>query len=405
MDRTKLISRIITAIFLVFSTSFFACAQHEDPHHTTDTTNDHQTEVHATTENAHGQTAGHDDEKFDVMHHIADDYSFPIAGNYKVFLPVIIMDGGLDVFLSSELYHPDPTTGLVRGKYYYEHGKLFIPELKDGKIQYDEKGHPIGKHSAKITDIGSSHAFYDISITKNTFGLFLSVALMLLIFISCARAYKKRGTDSAPKGLQNAMEAIILFVKNDIAIPFIGEKKHAKFLPYLLTVFFFIWINNMLGLIPIFPGSANVSGNIAFTFTLALLSLILVFIFGNKHFWGHILWYPGVNVPLKIFLAVLELVGVFSKPFALMIRLFANISAGHILIMSIIGMTFMVKSMAGGIGIGVVTSLFSSLMFILELLVAAIQAYIFTLLTAQMIGAAVEEPHHHKAGHTEEAHH
>ena len=161
----------------------------------------------------------------------------------------------------------------------------------------------------------------------------------------------------------------------------------------------------MLGLIPIFPGGANVSGNIAFTFTLALLSLLLVFIFGNKHFWGHILWYPGVNVPLKIFLAVLELVGVFSKPFALMIRLFANISAGHILIMSIIGMTFMVKSMAGGIGIGIVTSLFSSLMFILELLVAAIQAYIFTLLTAQMIGAAVEEPHHdHKPGHAEEAH-
>jgi F-type H+-transporting ATPase subunit a len=225
------------------------------------------------------------------------------------------------------------------------------------------------------------------------------MALMFLIFISVARAYKKRGTDVAPRGLQNAMEALILFVKNEIAEPFIGKEKTPKFLPYLLTVFFFIWINNLLGLIPIFPGSANVSGNIAFTFTLALLSLLLVFIFGKKHFWGHIFWYPGVPVPVKLLLAVLEFLGVFTKPFSLMIRLFANITAGHIIIMSIIGITFITQNLI----VGGVTSAFSVVMFVLELLVAAIQAYIFTLLTAQMIGAAVEEPHHdHAHG---EAHH
>jgi len=389
MDRINLKNKGLTTIFLVFLGAFSAFAQHDEPkHESTGPTTEH---------NEHSK-----EKKFDVMHHIADDHSFPLVGDYFIWLPVIIFEPGhgFDVFSSEALRHPDPSTGLIRGKYYYNHGKLYIVE--GGQLVMDAKGHPIAKHSANLTDIGSSHVFYDISITKNTFGLLLSVVLLLLIFISVARKYKKRGTDTAPRGLQNAMESIILFVKNDIAIPFIGEKKYAKFLPYLLTIFFFIWINNLLGLIPIFPGGANVSGNIAFTFVLATLSLLLVFIFGRKHFWGHILWYPGVNVPLKIFLAVLELVSVVSKPFALMIRLFANITAGHILIMSIIGMTFMVKSMIGGVSIGIVTSLFSALMFMLELLVGAIQAYIFTLLTAQMIGAAVEDGHHEKHGEEHE---
>lgn len=386
MDCIKLKMRVLGAFFIVFFSAISIFAQNHNPDNHS-TTND-TVKAGNTSAKEHPKT-----EEFDVMHHIADDYSFPIAGDYFIWLPVIVYDpgSGLDVFSSKNLYHPDETTHLIRGKYYYNHGKLYI--VKGASLQYDEKGHPIGKHAASITDIGSSNVFYDISITKVTFGLLLSVVLLLFIFISVARKYKKRGTDSAPRGFQNAVESIILFVKDDIAIPFIGEKKYKKFLPYLLTIFFFIWINNLMGLIPIFPGGANVSGNIAFTFVLALMSLILVFIFGRKTFWGHILWFPGVNVGLKLFLAILELVGVFSKPFALMIRLFANITAGHILIMSIIGMTFMVKNLIGGVSIGIFTSLFSALMFILELLVGAIQAYIFTILTAQMIGAAVEEPH------------
>lgn len=379
MKRNKLMSKVLIAISLLFSGILQISAQ-ETHHITADSAN-------ITTEHAE---VTEPKEEFDVLHHIEDSYSFNIAGDYYVWLPVIIYEpsSGFDVFSSKELHHPNEQTHLIRGKYYYHHGKLFIPELKGGLVQFNEEHHPIGKHAAKLTDIGSPHAFYSFSITKNVFGLLLSVMLLFIIFFSVAKAYKKRGTNVAPKGMQNAMEALILFIKDDIAIPCIGEKKHAKFLPYLLTVFFFIWINNLLGLVPIFPGGANVSGNIAFTFVLALLSLSFVFIFGRKHFWGHILWFPGVAVPLKIFLAVLEIISVFSKPFALMIRLFANITAGHILIMSIIGMTFMAQSYF----VGGVTAIFSAVMFVLELLVGAIQAYIFTLLTAQMIGGAIEEP-------------
>lgn len=393
MKRNKLIVRVLTAFFLIFSGISQIAAQHHDE----DTSHS----------NANVATAPHDEEKkFDVLHHVQDSYTFHVINDFHIWLPVIVFEpgSGFDIFSSSELYHPDEETHLIRNKYYFSHGSLFIPELKDGHVQYDSTGHVIGKHAAKLTDIGSPHAFYSFSITKNVFGLLLSVALLFLIFFSVARKYKTRGTNVAPKGLQNAMESLVLFVKNDIAIPFIGEKKHARFLPYLLTIFFFIWINNLLGLIPIFPGGANVSGNIAFTFVLATLSLLLVFIFGRKHFWGHILWYPGVAVPLKIFLAVLEIVSIFSKPFALMIRLFANITAGHILIMSIIGMSFMAGSLTGVIGIGAITSTFSALMFVLELLVGAIQAYIFTLLTAQMIGAAVEDGHEHEEHAAEHAH-
>jgi F-type H+-transporting ATPase subunit a len=397
MERSKLITRLLVVIFLVFSSTFGAFAQPD--HHATDNQIP-SSEVEVDAE-LHKDSTEHE-KGFDlsgfILHHVGDDYSFHIVSDYYVWLPVIIYDGSsFDVFSSRELHHPDHETHLTRGKYYYHHGTLSIPELKDGEVQMDKEGHVIGKHEAKLTSIGSPHVFYNFSITKNVFGLFLSITLMFIIFISVARAYKKRGTDVAPRGLQNAMEALILFVKDEIAEPFIGKEKTPRFLPYLLTIFFFIWINNMLGLIPIFPGSANVSGNIAFTFTLAFLSLLLVFIFGRKHFWGHIFWYPGVPVPVKILLAVLEFLGVFTKPFSLMIRLFANITAGHIIIMSIIGITFITQNYI----VGGVTSVFSVVMFLLELLVAAIQAYIFTLLTAQMIGAAVEEPHHkHEDGHS-----
>lgn len=395
----KLITRFLAAIFLIFSTQIAVFAQDHEPHGTTP-----PVDSLSSTQLEEGAADHKTEEEFDlsafILHHVSDDYSFQVLGDFYVWLPVIIYDGSsFDVFLSKELHHPDHETHLVRGKYYYHHGSLVIPELKDGHVQYDDHGHVIGKTEAKLTSIGSPDVFYNFSITKNVFGLFLSMTLLFLIFISVARAYKKRGDDVAPRGLQNAMEALILFVKNEIAVPFIGEKKAPKFLPYLLTIFFFIWINNLLGLIPIFPGSANVSGNIAFTFTLAFLSLVLVFAFGNKNFWGHIFWYPGVPVPVKLLLAVLEFLGVFTKPFSLMIRLFANITAGHIIIMSIIGITFITKSYV----VGGVTSVFSVVMFMLELLVAAIQAYIFTLLTAQMIGAATEEAHHdHAHG---EAHH
>jgi len=333
-----------------------------------------------------------------IKHHIADDYVFHIAGDLYFPLPVIIYEPGhgWDIFMSSAFHHADENH-LSRGKYYYHHGKLYIPELdENGHIVIDEHGHPVGKHEATLGDLisGNKHVFYNLSITKNVFGLLLSVILLLVIFLSVAKAYK-RNSGKAPKGLQGAIEPLILFVQNEIAIPFIGEKKYSKFLPYLLTLFFFIWINNLLGLIPIFPGSANVTGNIAVTMTLALFSLIMVLVNGNKHFWGHLLNPPGVPFLVKVILVPIEIIGIFTKPFSLMIRLFANITAGHIIIMSIIGITFIVQSYV----VGVVTSVFSVAMFTLELLVAVIQAYIFTLLTAQMIGVAVDEGHGDHQGH------
>lgn len=360
---------------------------------------------------------GHEEEehkKFDpasfIMHHISDDYRFQVIGDVYIPLPIILYvpGSGLSFHSLGSFTSENPEdhhAALVKDfdakhKLVYHHGKLVVAELDSaGHIQHDSTGHAVGYHAAKITDVGSSHHFINFSITKNVFGILLSMTLLLLIFGTVARAYKKRA-GLAPKGLQGAMEMLILFVQNDIAKPSIGEKKYRKFLPYLLTLFFFIWINNILGLIPIFPGSANVTGNTAITLTLAVISLFLVLLFGNRHFWAHILWPPGMPVPVKILVAVIEFVGVFTKVISLMIRLFANITAGHIIIMSIIGITFIIESYV----VGVVTSLFSVVMFMLEMLVAAIQAYIFTLLTALMIGAAVEEPHHHHDAKTAHGH-
>ncbi|MCX7744713.1 MAG: F0F1 ATP synthase subunit A [Flavobacteriales bacterium] len=382
-----------------------AQGHHENQEHADQPATEVQhTEDHA----ANHEAEAHEEEKLDfgafIKHHIADDYVFQIIGNISFPLPVIIYEPGkgFDVFMSSAFHHADENH-LTRDKYYYHHGKLYIPELdENGQIKMDEHGHPIGKHEATLGDLisGNKHIFYNFSITKNVFGLLLAVVLLLIIFISVAKAYKQN-PNRAPRGLQGAMEPLILFVQNEIAIPFIGEKKYTKFLPYLLTLFFFIWINNLLGLIPIFPGSANVTGNIAVTMTLALFSLIMVLINGNKHFWGHLLNPPGVPFPVKIILVPIEIIGIFTKPFSLMIRLFANITAGHIIIMSIIGITFIVQSYV----VGVVTSVFSVAMFTLELLVAAIQAYIFTLLTAQMIGGAVEEGHGHGDHHEHDGTH
>jgi F-type H+-transporting ATPase subunit a len=191
--------------------------------------------------------------------------------------------------------------------------------------------------------------------------------------------------------MQSFFEPIIVFIRDEIAIPNIGNKAH-RFLPYLLTVFFFIWFNNLLGLM---PGGANLSGNIAFTFSLAAITLLITLFSGNKDYWMHIFWTPGIPLPLRIIMIPVEVVGIFSKPFSLMIRLFANITAGHVIILSLLGLTFIFNSAV----IGVAASLFSAIMNLLELFVAILQAYVFTLLSAMYFGSAVEEHEHHEAHH------
>jgi F-type H+-transporting ATPase subunit a len=235
---------------------------------------------------------------------------------------------------------------------------------------------------------------YDFSITKNVVQLLLSAILIFWIFTSIARSYKTHGVTSAPKGKQSFFEPLITFVRDDIAKDNIGEKSE-KFVPYLLTVFFLILINNILGVIPI---GANLTGNIAFTFTLAVFTLILTVANGNKYYWGHI-FAPPVPKALYPMMIPLEFVGIFTKPFALMIRLFANMSAGHIIVISLISLIFMFETL----WLVPVSVPFTLFIDVLECLVIFLQAYIFTLLTAQFIGAAVAE-HHHDEGHASEEH-
>ncbi len=389
----KIIALISTITVLYFHAEGRAFAQHT-PHDTNEVHNIHDADVEIghDMENHHSEAEKEQDYGDVIMHHIGDDYVFQIFGGLHFPLPVIIYEKGVgfDIFNSNELLIQDKNH-LSRGKYSYHHGELFIKAYdKDGKELRDSSGNAVMKSEARLGDLFSdnSNLFYNFSITKNVFGLLLSVLILCIMFFSVSKAYKKN-PNGAPKGFQGFMEIVIVFVKDEIAKPFIGAK-YEKFLPYLLTIFFFIWVNNVLGLVPFFPGSANVTGNIAITFFLAFASLIMVFINGNKHFWGHILNPPGMPLPVKLLLVPIELIGIFTKPFSLMIRLFANITAGHIIILSIIGITFIVQSVA----VGVLTSLFSVVMLVLEMLVAAIQAYIFTLLTAQMIGGAVEEVHH-----------
>ncbi len=221
------------------------------------------------------------------------------------------------------------------------------------------------------------------------------MALLLWIFLSIAGAYTRRA-GMAPKGLQSFIEPIILFVRDDVAKSAIGPK-YMKYMPYLLTAFFFIFLNNLLGLIPIFPGGANLTGNIAVTLVLALITFGIVTFSGNKHYWHHIFAMPGVPGWVLVILTPVEILGMLLKPFVLMIRLFANITAGHIIALSFFSLIFVFGETSAGAGYGVAIGswAFTVFMAMLELLVAFIQAYVFTFLSAMYIGAAIEEPQHH----------
>ena len=214
------------------------------------------------------------------------------------------------------------------------------------------------------------------------------MAFLLLIFFATARRYKK-SENNVPTGIAGFIEPLVVFVRDEIGKPMIGEHKYKRYMPYLLTIFFFIWINNIFGLIPILNG-ANLSGNIAFTCTLAVFTFIITTFSGNKNYWKHIFWMPGVPVPMKIFLMPIEIIGMFVKPISLMIRLFANITAGHVIILALMSLIFVFKSVA----IAPVSVAFSLFITVIEIIVTAIQAYIFTILSALYFGMATEEEHH-----------
>lgn len=262
-------------------------------------------------------------------------------------------------------------------------------KMEDGKAHCD--GFMMNGEHQMVREDGAS--FYDISLSKNVIQLIISAILMLWIFLSVAKAYKKRGENAAPKGFQNAIETIIVFIRDEVAKPMLGDKTN-RYLPYLLTVFFFIWINNLLGLI---PGSANVTGNIAITLTLALFTFIIMIFSSNKHYWGHIFNPPGVPGFVKPILVLIEFLSVLIKPVSLTIRLFANMIAGHLIILSFISLIFIFGGMSiwGGIGISPLSLGFAVFINVLELLVAVLQAFIFTMLSALFIGEAANAGHHH----------
>lgn len=330
--------------------------------------------VAVTAVHAESHAAKHGEEKFEptkvIMEHIADSHMWHLWGHTSLPLPVILYssNGGLEIFSSGHFHHGEHDVP----------GKNQTYRLVNDKIKV--------VNAAGQVDEAASAGVLDFSITKNVAAMFLSIIVLVIIFSAVARAYKKR-EGKAPKGLQSFLEPIIMFVRDDIAKPNIGHK-YEKFMPYLLTVFFFIWINNLMGLIPIFPGGANVTGNIALTFVMALGTLIIVNINGNKYYWKHIL-VPDVPWWLYPIMIPVELIGIISKPFALMIRLFANITAGHIIVLSLISLIFIFETLA----IAPVSVAFVIFMDVLELLVAFLQAFIFTLLTALFIGMAVEEHH------------
>ena len=340
---------------------------------------------------AANEPAAHEPEAFNVtetiLDHIKDDHSWHIWGHTSLPLPVILYTPkGFEVFSSAKFMNEHHEEIVYKGNYDYKiiEGKVKIVKLVD---------------ATEVVDVEASKGLWDFSITKNVASLFVSVLILLLVLLTAARAYKKTGVKSAPKGLQSFMEPIILFVRDEVAIPNIGAKKAGKYMPFLLTIFFLILINNFLGLIPFFPGGANVSGNIAFTMTLAVFVFIVVNVSANKSYWEHIFWMPGMHWSMKLFLAPIELIGVFTKPISLMIRLFANITAGHILVLSLICLIFIFKTVfASAIAVP-----FAVFIGMIELLVAFLQAFIFTMLAAMYIGMATEE-HHHDA-HGEAAHH
>lgn len=318
-----------------------------------------------------------------IQHHLQDSYDFSLfsytndAGK-KVYvgapLPVILWDGGLKVFSSSKFHHGE-TLAEVDGNYYkLYHGKIYKTDAA-GTITYEGDDH---SHPSNVKPL-------DFSITKNVVFIFLVALLMFFMFKRMASSYKK---GALPTGMGRLLEPIILYIRDDIAIPNIGKKHYKRYMSYLLTVFFFVWIINLLGLTPL---GVNVTNNIAVTFALALITYLMTTFTANKNYWGHIFWMPGVPTLMKIILAPIELLGTFIKPFSLMIRLYANITAGHVVLMSIIGMMFIFKNWIGSpLSFGLAFAL-----SLLELLVAALQAYIFTMLSALYFGSAVEEHHDH----------
>lgn len=336
-----------------------------------------------------------------IMHHVADMHEIHLFGDVAIYLPVILYtDNGIEIFSSSNFYH-NSQSEMVDGVevQYYAHGDYIMHHEKiyyRAPVADDIAGmeeNPENKISGMEENHLTNASPVDLSITKSVFGMFLVILIMALLFGSAARKYR-RNPNKAPSGMQNALEPFILFIRDEVARPSIG-KKADRYVPFLLTTFFFIWISNMLGLIP-FLGGFNITGTIAVTAVLSVFVLIITAFSGNKHYWGHIFSPPGIALPVKLILVPIEIIQIFLKPFVLMVRLTANITAGHIIILAFVSLILLFgqTSATAGYGVGVGAVLFMVFMFLLELLVAFLQAYVFVLLAALYFGDATHEATH-----------
>jgi len=315
-----------------------------------------------------------------IQHHLKDTHDFGITSytndaGEKVYigfpLPVILWDGGLKVFSSSKFKHETAVAESGGDHYVIYHGMIYKTDAQ-GTINYDDHHHPTNVRPL------------DLSITKSVVMILITGLLMLLLFRSLGRSYGKNG--GVATGAGRFFEPIILYIRDDIAIPNIGKKHYKKYMSFLLTVFFFVWFLNIFGLTPL---GVNVTGNIAITASLAILTFVITTFTAKKTYWKHIFWMPGVPVPMKIILAPIELLGMFIKPFSLLIRLYANMQAGHIVLMSLLALMYLFNSIIGSS----LSFFLSFAISLIEVLVALLQAYIFTMLSALYFGFAVEEEH------------
>nr|WP_321234012.1 F0F1 ATP synthase subunit A [uncultured Psychroserpens sp.] len=368
----KVVSKLTTIFSLIFLISFTAFAndgnkgEYNDPVNTQEEINEY------------------------IEHHVKDSHDFHLFDYYSngeehavgFPLPVILWgENGLTAFMSSAFHHDDSGKVIVEkngSRFVKNHGTIY--ELADGAdtVVYDAEHHPTNASKP-----------FDLSITKSVFGILLFGLLMLLWFGKLGRQYKK---NAVPTGFGRVLEPLVIYVRDEIAKPNIGPK-YRKFTGYLMTVFFFIWISNLAGLMPF---GFNVTGQLAVTASMAIFTLVVYLFSSNGHFWSHQLWMPGVPYLIRPLLAIIELAGtLLIKPFALMVRLFANITAGHIVVMSLISIGILMKKDMSAFGSTTLSLVLSMFITLIEVLVAFLQAYIFTMLSALFIGMAVEEGEHH----------
>ena len=375
--KLRLVSKLISALVLTITMSFTAFAGalnngHEDQ-----------------TKEANPVNTSEEINTY-IQHHVKDSHDFHLFDYFSdgekhavgFPLPVILYgENGLTAFMSSAFHHDDEGKVIVEkngSRFVKNHGRIYELAAGAETVEYDAEHHPTNASKP-----------FDLSITKSVFGLILFGLLMFLWFSKLGRQYKK---NAVPTGFGRVLEPLVIYVRDEIAKPNIGPK-YRQFTGYLMTVFFFIWISNLAGLMPF---GFNVTGQLAITASLAIFTLVVYLFSSNGHFWSHQLWMPGVPYLIRPLLAIIELAGtLLIKPFALMVRLFANITAGHIVVMSLISIGILMKKDMSAFGSTTLSLVLSMFITLIEVLVAFLQAYIFTMLSALFIGMAVEEGEHH----------